>query len=232
MESKLDPGFVYEDIEHSITENDIDVVSDLWEMDGREVYRGSLDPRYTHANVYWLYNENLERVGLAEHSKIDHAVVHLLWYQDSEFGTLLQEDGWTCDYDIWSRVPRSVFDRFINEGWTTSESFLEQCLHGPTRVVTPNMVRELPMVYTCAKCGRKSLKPILGCDMTSERLDLPVKEKLFFIDFDMVVHVPPRNSTIWSRLGFMPLKPLKPEHQPHDDGSSRVREQEPLESAQ
>lgn len=228
MESKLDPGFLYEDTECTITENDIDVVSDLWEMDGREVYRGSLDPRYTHADVYWLYNENLERVGLAEHSKIDHAVMHLLWYQESDFGTLLQEEGWTCAYDIWSKLPRSVFDRFVNEEWTTPDSFLEHCLHGPTRIVTPAMLRGLPMVYTCTKCERKSLKPVSGCEMTSARMDLPDKQKLFFVDFDMVVHVPPHNSTVWSRLGFRP-------EQPHGGGSSQVQEPEqqvPSESDQ
>jgi hypothetical protein len=220
MESKLDPGFVYTDTERSITENDIDVVSDLWEMDGREVYRGSLDPRYTHANVHWLYNDTLERVGLVEHSKLDHAVFHLLWYHESDFGTLLQEEGWTCAYDIWSRVPRMVFDRFINEGWTTTDAFLEQCLHGPTRILTPDMVLSRPLVYACSKCGRKSLKPAPGCQMTSAPLDLPDKQKLFFLDLDMVVHVPPHNSTIWSRLGFRP-------EQPHDGGSLPV--QEPVE---
>lgn len=227
MESKLDPAFVYTDTERSITENDIDVVSDLWEMDGREVYRGSLDPRYTHANVYWLYDETLERVGLVEHSKLDHAVFHLLWYHESDFGTLLQEEGWTCTYDIWSRVPRMVFDRFINEGWTTADSLLEQCLHGPMRILTPDMLLTRPLVHSCFKCGRKSLKPVASCEMTSAPMDIPDKQKLFFIDLDMVVHVPPHNSTVWSRLGFRP-------EQPHGGGSSQAQEpvQEQSASAQ
>ena len=37
MESKLDPAVVYENTDRGITEHDIDVVSDLWTMDGREV---------------------------------------------------------------------------------------------------------------------------------------------------------------------------------------------------
>ena len=59
MYSILAPEFVYTDISPDITETDIDVVSDLWVMDGREVYRGGRDPRYTHANVYWLYDQYL-----------------------------------------------------------------------------------------------------------------------------------------------------------------------------
>lgn len=224
MESKLDPLVVYENTERGITEHDIDVVSDLWEMDGREVYRGLRDPRYSHADVYWLYSESLERVGLVEHSKIDHAVFHVLWYYDSDFATLFQEEAWTSDKDLWSVFPRSVFDRFVNEGWTTVEAVLEQCLHGPTRILTVDMIQERPLVYTCSKCGRKSLKPQPRCDMTSARLDVPEKKKVLFIDDDLVVHVPPPTSSVWYRLGFTP-------EQPHDGGSSvRPPQQEPVQS--
>jgi hypothetical protein len=223
MESILDPGFVYEDVDCDITENDLDIVSDLWEMDGREVYRGSRDPRYTHANVFWLYDETLARVGLVEHSKLDHAVFHVLWYYESDFGTLVQEDGWKLDQDLWSNLPRSVFDRFVNEGWTTSEAFLEQCLHGPTRIVTVDMIRHRPLVYTCSKCGRKSLKPAVGCTMTSAPLDFPVKEKVFFVDDDLIVNVPPPNTCLWYRLGFTPGQPHGGVQQPLP-----VRQQEPV----
>lgn len=227
MESKIDPGFVYEDTELGITENDIDLLSDLWEMDGREVYRGSLDPRYSHANVYWLYGENLERVGLVEHSKIDHAVFHLLWYQDSEFGTLLQED-WTTEDDLWSKLPRTVFDRFVNEGWTAVDSFLEQCLYGPVRIVTPDILQKIPSVYTCSTCKRKSLKPIAGCQMTSAPLDFPVKEKLFFVDTDFVVHIPPQNSTVWFRLGFTQAQQQRGDGSLHPQQQAQVQERESL----
>ncbi len=94
MYSILNPNVVYQDTSPDVTEHDIDVVSDLWDIDGREVYRGARDPRYTHANVYWLYNEDLERVGCAEHNKKDQADFRVLWFRESEFGTLLQED-WT-----------------------------------------------------------------------------------------------------------------------------------------
>jgi hypothetical protein len=164
--------------------------------------------------VYWLYEESLERVGLAEHSKLDHAVMHLLWYYESDFATFLQEEGWTCDTDIWSVLPRRVVDRCIDEEWASPMPFLERCLAGPVRIVTPEMLRELPTVYTCTRCGQKSLTVNLGCTPTSAPLDFPDKTKIFFVDRDMIVHTPPRNSTIWGRLGIMPGRP-----EPDDDSS-------------
>jgi hypothetical protein len=218
MESILDPGFVYEDIECDITENDLDIVSELWDMDGREVYRGTRDPRYTHANVFWLYDETLARVGLVEHSKLDHAVFHILWYYDSDFATLVQEEGWKIAQDLWSTIPRTVFDRFVNEGWTTAQAFLEQCLHGPMRIIIIDTMLKRPSVYTCSKCGRKSLKEQKGCVMTAAPLDFPKKEKVFFVDDDLIVNVPPLNTCLWARLGFMQ------DLQPRDDGSLLLQE--------
>ena len=222
MQSELVPGFVYRDVGSDITETDIDVVSDLWNIDGREVYRGSKDPRYTHANVYWLYSENLERVGLSEHSTTDQADFRVRWIRDTDFGTYLNEDGWEQAEDLWSQLPRHVFDRFVNEGWTVPEAFLEQCLHGPTRVVTPAMLERVPTVYTCFKCGKKSLKPSANCDMTESRLDFPEREKVFFVDVDMIVYRPPVASCVWNLL--------TPPPSPGDGGSSRpepVQEQVP-----
>jgi hypothetical protein len=216
MQSELVPGFVYRDVGSDITETDLDVVSDLWTIDGREVYRGSRDPRYTHANVYWLYSDTLERVGLCEHNRTDQADFRALWMRDTEFGTYLAEDGWERGEDIWSVLPRHVFDRFVNEGWTVPDAFLEQCLHGPLRIFTPAMLETLPLVYTCSKCGKKSLKPSAGCTMTSAPLDFPQSEKVFFVDFDMVVHRPPMASRIWDLL-------TQPSSRP--SGGSQEREQ-------
>lgn len=221
MFSRINPSFVFTDISSDITENDLDVVADTWDMDGREVYRGTRDSRYTHASVFWLYDDNLERVGCVEHSLQDHADMRTLWFQDSEFGTLLQEE-WTVDEDLWSKLPRHVFDRFLNEGWTTPKTILEHCLEGPMRVITPDMIVKMPMVYTCSKCGRKSLKNKDTCETTTSVLDIPEKEKVFFVDSDCIVHIPPSDSRIWSML------------QPQHDGGSLLLEQaqEPLESPQ
>ena len=221
MFSLVKADFVYTDVSEDITENDIDVVSDLWNMDGREVYRGSRDSRYTHANVYWLYDEDLKRVGCSEHCLEDHASFRLLWFRDNEFGTLLQEDDWAVNLDIWSHIPRASFERFINEGWTVPTSFLEQCLHGPTRILTPDMIVNLPNVYVCNACGRRSLRPIAGCAVRETKLDFPDKQKILFVDDDLIVYTPPKNSSIWSRLRLQ-----------HDDDSSHLPLPQEQEQAQ
>jgi len=200
MFSVLKPDFLYTDISENIAEHDIDVVSDLWTMDGRDVYRGSRDPRYTHANVYWLYDEDLQRVGCTEHSTHDHGVFELLWFHDYEFATLLQEEDWEIKNDIWSDLPEQVFNRFVNEEWTTPESFLEQCLYGPLRIVTAKMIIQRPNVYTCTRCGRKSLHVVPGCTMTSAPLDFPNKGKIVFVDDDLRVYIPPPGSSVFRRL--------------------------------
>ena len=210
MFSRLQPTFLYTDVSSDITENDLNVVSDLWTIDNRDVYRGSRDPRYTHANVYWLYDEDLQRVGCCEHDLKDHAIFHSLWFQESEFGTLLQEEGWVVDEDIWSKLPRHVFERFLNEGWTTPKVFLEQCLSSSLRIVTPSMILEKPVVYSCMECKKKSLSPICPSNQMAP-LDFPDKSKIFFVDDDLVIHIPPTSSRIYDVL-LMP-------QQLHDDGS-------------
>lgn len=199
MFSILNPKIVYQDISSDITEHDLDIMSDLWEMDGHSVYRGARDPRYTHANVFWLYNEDLQRVGCAEHSLDDHAVFHLLWFYDSPFATMLQEPGWKIGDEIWYALPRHVFERCINEGWTTPDSLLEQCLHSNIRIVTPSMLVNLPIVHECKKCGIRSLTA-RSCTSPIGTLDFPPNAKIFFIDDDMVVHTPPEDSSILSTL--------------------------------
>jgi hypothetical protein len=211
MFSRLQPTFVYTDVSSDITENDLDVVSDLWTIENRDVYRGSRDPRYTHANVYWLYDEDLQRVGCSEHDTKDHAIFHSLWFHESEFGTLLQEEGWEVGEDIWSKLPRHVFERFLNEGWTMPKSFLEQCLSSSVRIVTPSMLLEQTIVYSCIECKKKSLYPICPSNQMNS-LDFPDKSKIFFVDDDLVIHIPPTSSRVYNLLLTQP--------QQHDDGSS------------
>lgn len=224
MFSRLQPTFLYTDVSSDITENDLNVVSDLWTIEDREVYRGSRDPRYVHGNVYWLYDEDLQRVGCSEHDIKDHAIFHILWFHESEFGTLLQEEGWKVDEDIWCKLPRHVFERFLNEGWTSPNVFLEQCLSSSLRIVTPSILLDRPNVYSCIECNKKSINPICSSNQFGP-IDFPDKSKIFFVDDDLVIHVPPDHSRIFRMLGFtLP--------QQHDDDSSLAQqvEVEPLES--
>ena len=207
MNSVLVPGVVYTDTGRDITEHDLDILSDLWTIDGRDAYRGARDPRYTHANVYWLYSEDLDRIGLSEHSRTDQADFRVLWFRETEFGTTLQEDGWVRGEDLWSSLPPRVFERCINEGWTTPTTFLEQCLDGPVRVLTSDMIQPLPTVYRCTVCDRRSLTSKPGCSVVAEPLSIPTTEKVFFVDTDMIVYRPPPTSRIWDLLLTQPQTP-------------------------
>jgi hypothetical protein len=212
MQSILDPKVLYTDLSRDIVEHDVDVVSDLWNMDGRDVYRGSRDRHYSHANVYWLYTEDLERVGLVEHSLENQADFRILWFHDSPFATLLQEEGWTNEQSIWSVLSRPAVEMFLAEDWTSPSSLLNACLHGPTRVLTVDMVLNKPTIYYCSVCGTKTMKKTECAEFQTEtELDFPDKTKIIFIDDDLYVCEPPTDSRIWELLGFKSQHPL------HDD---------------
>jgi len=224
MLSAIDRKVVYP-VSTDITEHDIDVVSDLWNMDGHEVYRGRRDPTYKHANVYWLYDEDLDRVGLAEHDLIDHADVHLRWYYESPFATLLQEKGWEVGDSIWSVLPESVYERFTSEGWTTPKSILEQCLKSSVRVFSPDMVLNPPKMYSCEKCAWASLEPLhAGC--IGSHLDVHNLSKVFFVDESLTLHKPPSGSKVFTLLQPPPhasaqASLLEPQPQPHTEAAPR-----------
>ena len=200
MFSTIDRSIVYP-IDTDITEHDINIVSDLWTMEGRQVYRGARDPNYTHANVYWLYDpDDLDRVGVSEHKLDDPVDVSLLWHRKTVFGTLLQEDDWTEGDTIWGELGTNAYEQFLAEGWTKPTSFLERCLRSSLRIVTPDMLMKPVSVHSCEKCKRVSLNPF-ACS-TESPLSFPSKEKVFFIDDRMVVYSAPKGSAVWSVLGF------------------------------
>ena len=211
MQSILDPKVLYTDLSRDIVEHDVDVVSDLWNMDGRDVYRGSRDRQYEHANVYWLYTEDLERVGLVEHSLDNNADFRILWFHDNPFATLLQEE-WTTEQSIWSVLSRPAVEMFLAEDLTTPETLLNGCLHGPTRILTVDMLLNRPTIYHCSVCGSKSMKKTECSEFqTQTELDFPDQTKIIFIDDDLYVCEPPVGSRVWELLGFKLQHPL------HDD---------------
>ena len=215
MFSAVSPGFLYTDVSPDISEHDIDVISDLWTFDNREVYRGSRDAKYTHANVYWLYNESLERGGCVEHKTTDHTEFETLWFHESPFGTLLQEEGWKESDSLWAILPQRSVELYLAEGWTTPEFVLERCLGGATRVISPSMLIRMPEVFGCNECKKRTLQSNHG---TAQALDFPSKEKILFVDDDMIVYVPPPTSLVWSQLSMQLPQP--------DAGSSQEPVQE------
>lgn len=209
MQSILDPSVLYANLSRDISEHDVDVVSDLWSMDGRDVYRGSRDRHYSHANVYWLYSEDLERVGLVEHSLENNADFRILWFYDNPFSTYFQEE-WTIKDSLWSTLPRTTVERWITEELTTPDQILTACLYGNTRIVSLEHILHRPVIHSCADCGWRSLKK-LDCGDLQLVLDFPDKSKIIFIDDDLYVCQPPADSKVWELLGFTLPR------QPHDD---------------
>ena len=217
MQSILDPSVLYTDLSRDVVEHDVDVVSDLWTMDGRDVYRGSRDTQYSHANVYWLYTEDLERTGLVEHSLTDHADFRILWFHDNPFATLLQEE-WVVKDSVWATLPRTAVERFLAEDWTTPAKLLNACVYGNTRILTVGSVLTHPVVHSCDTCGLRSLHK-MDCGTTQTRMDFPDKSKIVFIDDDLYVCEPPSGSRVWELLGF-----TLPRSQPDDAPASPVPE--------
>jgi len=208
MQSILDPTVIYQNVSRDICEHDVDVVSDLWNMDDRDVYRGSRDTQYSHANVYWLYSEELTRVGLIEHSLSNHADFRILWFYENPFATFLQEDGWTQDDSLWTVVSQTAVERFHSDEWMTPHQILEACLYGDSRIVTLEMLLDPPTVHGCSECGTRCLKR-LACENMTTKLTFPSKEKIIFIDDDLFVCVPPSGSRVWELIGLAP-KSLHP----------------------
>ena len=227
MQSILDPTVIYQDVSRDICEHDVDVVSDLWNMDDRDVYRGSRDTQYSHANVYWLYSEELTRVGLIEHSLTNHADFRILWFYDNPFATYLQEDGWNQESSLWSVLSQAAVERFHAEEWTTPQQILEACLYGDSRVVTLDTVLNSPTVHGCSGCGTRSLKR-MACENMHAELTFPSKEKIVFIDDDLFVCVPPSGSRVWELVGLAPTS-LHP--RADDAPPSQVQESQQPEQA-
>ena len=131
MFSRLRKKLVYEDVSEDIVESDEDMEAEMWSYNGKEVYRGTFDPRYTinGLDVYWLYSEDLKRVGLVEHEVSNPAIFEVLWIKEDPFSTLFQEE--------WTTENKSVWDLL------SAEAF-EDCLENPKLLepylITPQML--------------------------------------------------------------------------------------------
>lgn len=163
MFSFLRKGLIYKDISPDILEHDEDLDADQWTYDDKDVYRGSFDPRYTknNLNVYWLYDDNLNRVGLAEHDADRPEDFHVLWFKDNPFATLYQDDNWKSkNTTLWSMMTNEAYQDCLEDDFTT---IFDRCLSSKYRLVTPEFLIEPPTVYECSKCGKKSLKKLKNC---------------------------------------------------------------------
>ena len=175
MQSKIDPSIVYP-VDYGVAPHDYDIDADSWNYDGVEVFRGVRDFGFTHADVYWVYDDAVKRIGVAEHQSGSHETFHVLWYYESPFASLLQEPGWvSTDDTIWTRIPSHVYEYCIETSITTVTAFQTLCKNGTWRVVTPECVLEKGRRY-------------------------PDVSKILFADHDCILYLPPTDSSVWSKL--------------------------------
>jgi len=190
MFSILKPSLLYTDISTDIAEHDEDHDASEWSYSDRMVYRGSLDASYKSdgLDVYWLYDDNLTRVGLAEHESEDHSNFRTLWFRDTPFGTLLQED-WKAGDSLFSMMSSYAYQ-------DATDSDVK--LLASDRLVLPKYVMfGLPSIYVCS-CG-KSFSPKCSSVKKTVEITSPI-----FVDESFIMYQPPANSTVWSRLGLQP----------------------------
>lgn len=200
MYSILRPSLLYTDISPDIAEHDEDHDAAEWTYTGRSVLRGALDASYKNdgLDVYWLYDDDLNRVGLAEHESEDHSRFKTLWFRESPFGTLYQED--------W-KVGESIFTLLSPEAYQDcmDSSIL---LKAYDRVVTPKYLLEgFPSIYECS-CG-KSFSPMCSAVKKAVEITNPI-----FIDDSFVMYYPPSDSVVWSKMRVPQRDASVPEQEP------------------
>jgi hypothetical protein len=134
MFSLLRPSLLYENVEKDVMEHDVDIDAEEWEYDGRTVYKGSLDTQYD-LSVYWLYDENLSRVGLCEHEHDHPEVYKVLWYHDNPFATLFQNPEWKPqNKTLWSLMTREAYSDCLADDFKT---VFEKSRASGVELVTP-----------------------------------------------------------------------------------------------
>jgi len=186
MLSVLRRGLVYTNISTDIVEHDLDVDADQWNYDEKDVYRGSVDPEYITRGltVHWLYDDNLKRVGLAEHESADLAVFKTLWFYDTPYGTLYQDPTWkSTGNTLWSKMSNDAYQDYL-EGLPIHD----HALNSGVLLVTPNMLIDAPKLYTCERCNKKSLMSKNICPHASASVLDFSKFSLLFLDDDYVIY--------------------------------------------
>ena len=190
MLSILRPSLVYT-VNIDVADHDDDVDAEEWSYNGLNMYRGTLDVSFRdyELDVFWLYSDVSECIGLAEHDSSDHSIFSVLLYKDSSFGTLFQED-WTNQGAIWSRLSAEAYQDFLDC------SIEELVLASNGRLISLNMMLNKNCVYECLKCNKKSFNEFT-CKEVKKKPFGPFLDPLF-IDDSYVIHKPPPNSKVWS----------------------------------
>ena len=167
MFSILRKGLVYKNISQDIVEHDLDIDVDQWSYDQKDVYRGSIDREYLsyNLNVYWLYDDDSRRIGLAEHDSDDPAIFKALWFYENPYATLFQDPQWKCTNEtLWSKLSVEAYQDLLEDDF---KYVSDACLQSGRMLITPDMLIETPEMFTCETCGKKSLTKPNSCSVVS-----------------------------------------------------------------
>lgn len=183
MLSILRKDLIYNNISSDIVEHDLDVDADQWSYDGKDVYRGSVDPEYLSKglNVYWLYDDNLKRIGLVEHETKEPEVYKALWFRENPWATYWQNDDWkSTETTLWSKLSNEAYQDYL-EGMDIYDMALQSGLF----LCKPSQYKSEIKLYTCEKCNKKSLMAENSCPQASVSiLDFPV----LCVDDDLIIY--------------------------------------------
>jgi hypothetical protein len=188
MFSQLRKGLLYTDTDPNIVEHDEDIDASEWSYDGRSVYRGRIDPRYESQSldVYWLYDNDINKVGLVEYEKEDAERFKLLWFYDNPFATLFQSSKWTSlDKTIWSLLPYEAYLDCLEDDFKT---VLDRCLTSKYRLITPSLLKNPPVLYSCKNCKKNSIKALSCCEKYIEKKNYFQYDSFLFVDESFIVH--------------------------------------------
>jgi hypothetical protein len=191
MLSVRNPGVVYP-VSEDISETDLNTDVDEYTYDGKTVYRGNLDPTYStdSVSVFWLYDEGSKRVGCAEHVGEEHTC---LWFGDTPFGTLLQEDWRAMTETVWSLLSQPAYEDCMRFGWKTPADL---AMRTSLALITPSdIVNGVVQPDRCQRCLNIRQK---GC-VSAEPYRFDVYSTIF-VDDDGVLYSPPADTKVYHAL--------------------------------
>jgi hypothetical protein len=162
--------------------------------DGREVFRGNLDPEFSDAEyqVYWLYDES-QRVGLAEHTADSHKCY---WFYSNVFATLLQEPEWESrDRSVWSMMSEAAYEDCMRYGWTSIEDLQKRT---SLAILRPSdLVKYTHPDSLCIVCNTNDGLPGCTHEKRTPRFDVFFT---LFVDDDGVLYAPPSDTQAFATL--------------------------------
>uniref|UniRef100_A0A6C0ERE3 Uncharacterized protein n=1 Tax=viral metagenome TaxID=1070528 RepID=A0A6C0ERE3_9ZZZZ len=188
MFSLLRKGLIYKNISSDIVEHDLDIDADQWSYDEKDVYRGSIDSEYLEhkLNVYWLYDDNSKRIGLAEHEIDEPEVFKALWFRENPYAMLYQDDTWkSTETTLWSKLSNEAYQDCLENDFTTVSDL---ALSSGTLLMTPELLINKPDLYSCEKCGKKSLMAKNCCSQALVSILDFSQFSILFLDDNFVIY--------------------------------------------